>query len=88
MISQEKKQELIKEYGRSEGDTGSPEVQVAIFSHRIKELTEHLKANPKDHASRRGLQMLIGKRRGLLNYLEKKDVERYRDLISKLGIRR
>lgn len=88
MISQEKKLEIIKEYGVKEGDTGSPEVQVAIFSHRIKELTEHLKSNPKDHASRRGLYMLIGKRKGLLDYLQRKDIERYRDLISRLGIRR
>ena len=87
MISQEKKLELIKEFGRKEGDTGSPEVQIAIFSHRIKELTEHLKENPKDHASRRGLFMLIGQRKSLLNYLEKKDIARYRDLIEKLGIR-
>lgn len=88
MISNEKKLELIKEFGRKEGDTGSPEVQVAIFSYRIKELTEHLKQNPKDHASRRGLFMLIGQRKGLLNYLEKKDIERYRALIEKLQIRR
>ncbi|WP_103980858.1 30S ribosomal protein S15 [Helcococcus massiliensis] len=88
MITPEKKVELIKEYGRVEGDTGSPEVQIAIFSHRIDNLTEHLKANPKDSASRRGLYMLIGKRRGLLNYLEKKDIERYRDIVSKLKLRR
>lgn len=88
MITTEKKLELIKEFGRAEGDTGSPEVQVAILSHRIKNLTEHLKENPKDHASRRGLFMLIGKRKGLLDYLERKDIERYRELISKLNIRR
>lgn len=88
MISQEKKQEIIKEFGLKEGDTGSPEVQIAIFSHRIKELTEHLRSNKKDHASRRGLYMLIGKRKGLLDYLEKKDIERYREIISKLQIRR
>lgn len=88
MISNEKKLELIKEFGQKEGDTGSPEVQVAIFSQRIKELTDHLKANPKDHASRRGLYKLIGQRRGLLNYLEKKDIERYRAIIEKLQIRR
>lgn len=88
MISNEKKLELIKEFGQKEGDTGSPEVQVAIFSQRIKELTDHLKANPKDHASRRGLYKLIGQRRGLLNYLEKKDIERYRAIIEKLRIRR
>ena len=88
MITAEKKLELIKEFGRAEGDTGSPEVQVAILSYRIKNLTEHLKENPKDHASRRGLFMLIGKRKGLLDYLERKDIERYRELISKLNIRR
>lgn len=88
MISNDKKLELIKEFGQKEGDTGSPEVQVAIFSQRIKELTDHLKANPKDHASRRGLYKLIGQRRGLLNYLEKKDIERYRAIIEKLQIRR
>lgn len=88
MISNEKKQEIIKEFGLKEGDTGSPEVQVAIISQRIKELTEHLKANPKDHASRRGMYMLIGQRKGLLNYLEKKDIERYRNLIERLQIRR
>lgn len=88
MISQEKKLEIIKEFGLTESDTGSPEVQVAIFSYRIKELTEHLKTNPKDHASRRGLYMLIGKRKGLLDYLEKRNIERYRELVEKLGIRR
>ena len=71
-----------------DGDTGSPEVQVAIFSARISQLTEHLKTNPKDHHSRRGLLLLVGKRRRLLNYLGRNDVERYRALIAKLGIRR
>lgn len=88
MISQEKKEAIVKEFGRTEGDTGSPEVQVAIMTERIKELTEHLKDNPKDHASRRGLYMIIGKRKGLLDYLEKKNIEKYRELIEKLGIRR
>lgn len=88
MISQEKKEAIVKEFGRTEGDTGSPEVQVAIMTERIKELTEHLKENPKDHASRRGLYMIIGKRKGLLDYLEKKNIEKYRELIEKLGIRR
>lgn len=88
MISREEKQELIKEFGRSEGDTGSPEVQIAILTHRIRQLTEHLRSNPKDHSSRRGMYMLIGQRKGLLNYLEKKDIERYRDLLEKLNIRR
>lgn len=87
MMSKEKKAEIIKEFGRSENDTGSPEVQIAIFTQQIKDLTEHLKANKKDHASRRGLYMMIGQRRGLLNYLQKKDIERYRSLIQKLNIR-
>ncbi len=88
MITKEKKQELIKEYARTEGDTGSPEVQVAILTERIKELTEHLKTNHKDHHSRRGLLKMVGKRRGLLDYLKEKDIERYRTLIEKLGIRK
>lgn len=87
MITKEIKESIIKEFGAKEGDTGSPEVQIAIFTHRIKELTEHLKSNPKDHASRRGLFMLIGQRKGLLNYLQKRDIERYRSLIKKLNIR-
>lgn len=88
MISGEKKQAIIKEYGRSEGDTGSPEVQVAILTARINELTEHFKANPKDHHSRRGLLKMVGRRRGLLDYLKKTDLEGYRALIEKLGIRK
>lgn len=88
MISKDKKTELIKAYGRSEGDTGSPEVQVAILTERINELTAHLKENPKDHHSRKGLLMMVGKRRNLLQYLMKKDLERYRDLIKRLGIRK
>lgn len=79
---------MIAEHRLHESDTGSPEVQVAIFSKRITQLTEHLKVNPKDHHSRRGLLLLVGKRRRLLNYLSRNDVERYRSLISKLGIRR
>ena len=79
---------LIAEHRLHETDTGSPEVQVAIFSTRINQLTEHLKVNPKDHHSRRGLLLLVGKRRRLLNYLSRNDVERYRSLIGKLGIRR
>jgi len=82
------KQTLIAEHRLSESDTGSPEVQVAIFTARINQLTEHLKVNKKDHHSRRGLLLLVGKRRRLLNYLSRNDVERYRSLISKLGIRR
>lgn len=88
MISQEKKEQIIKEFGRKEGDTGSPEVQVAILTQRVNELTEHLKQNPKDHASRRGLQMILGKRRGLLRYLEKTNIESYRNLLQKLGLKR
>ena len=88
MISKEKKAELVKEYGRKEGDTGSPEVQIAILTERIRELTEHLKANPKDHHSRRGLLMMVGQRRGLLTYLKDKDLEGYRALIEKLGLRK
>ena len=88
MISKEKKAEIIKEYGLKEGDTGSPEVQVAILSARIAELTEHLKANPKDNHSRRGLFMMVGQRRGMLEYLKEKDINRYRALIEKLGLRR
>jgi len=79
---------LIAEHRLHDSDTGSPEVQVAIFSTRINQLTDHLKANPKDHHSRRGLLLLVGKRRRLLNYLSRNDIERYRSLISKLGIRR
>ena len=81
MISKEKKQAIIAEYGRSEGDTGSPEVQIAILTARINELTDHFKVNPKDHHSRRGLLKMVGQRRGLLAYLKKVDIERYRTLI-------
>ncbi len=88
MISKEKKQEIIAKYGRKEGDTGSPEVQVAVLTERIAELTEHLKSNPKDHHSRRGLLKMVGQRRGLLEYLKKKDIEGYRNLIAALGIRK
>ena len=88
MISKEKKAEIIKEFGRKEGDTGSPEVQVAILTARIQELTEHLKTNQKDNHSRRGLFMMVGQRRGLLEYLRNKDINRYRALIEKLGLRR
>ncbi len=88
MIAKEKKQEIIRTYGRSEGDTGSPEVQIAILTFRIRELTEHLKVNHKDHHSRRGLLKMVGKRRGLLDYLKKVDIERYRSIIEKLGIRK
>ena len=87
MISKEKKTAIINVYGRKPGDTGSPEVQVAVLTERIKELTEHLKENPKDHHSRRGMYKMIGQRRGLLDYLMKTDLEGYRALIEKLGIR-
>ncbi len=88
MIAKDKKQAIIAEYGRTPGDTGSPEVQVAILTARIQELTEHLKANPKDHHSRRGLLKMVGQRRGMLAYLKKIDIERYRSLIERLGIRK
>jgi small subunit ribosomal protein S15 len=88
MIAKEKKQAIIAEYGRTPGDTGSPEVQIAILSARIQELTDHLKENPKDHHSRRGMLKMIGKRRGLLAYLKELDIERYRSLIERLGLRK
>lgn len=87
-VETEAKTELIQQHRLHESDTGSPEVQVAIFSERIRQLTEHLKTHAKDHHSRRGLLLLVGKRRRLLNYLSRNDVERYRALIAKLGIRR
>lgn len=88
MITKEKKQEIMKEYARSEGDTGSPEVQVAVLTERINELTEHLRSHAKDHHSRRGLLKMVGQRRGLLAYLKKNDIERYRSLIERLGLRK
>ena len=88
MITKEKRAELVANYGRKPGDTGSPEVQVALLTERIVELTEHLKSNPKDHHSRRGLLMMVGHRRGLLDYLKKTDLDGYRALIEKLGIRK
>ncbi|MBQ1290321.1 MAG: 30S ribosomal protein S15 [Lachnospiraceae bacterium] len=88
MISKEKKTEIIEKYGRQPGDTGSPEVQIAILTERIRELTEHIKQNPKDHHSGRGLLMLVGQRRGLLDYLKRTDIEKYRALIAQLGIRK
>ncbi len=88
MIAKEKKTSIMNEYARTPGDTGSPEVQVAVLTARIQELTEHLKANPKDHHSRRGMLKLVGQRRGLLDYLKKKDIERYRSLIERLGLRK
>ncbi|HKM04687.1 MAG TPA: 30S ribosomal protein S15 [Lachnospiraceae bacterium] len=88
MILKEKKTAIMQEFARSVGDTGSPEVQIAVLSARISELTEHLKLHPKDHHSRRGLLKMVGQRRGLLGYLKKSDIERYRSLIEKLGIRK
>ena len=87
-LTSERKLELIGKYGRSEGDTGSAEVQVALMTERINELTEHLRGHSKDHHSRRGLLMLVGKRRRLLRYLERSDVERYRSLVAELKLRR
>ena len=88
MITKEKKQAIIAEYATTPGDTGSPEVQVAVLTARIAELTEHLKENPKDHHSRRGLLKMVGKRRNLLKYLKNIDIERYRSLIERLGLRK
>jgi small subunit ribosomal protein S15 len=87
-LSQDKKKGLIQQFKVHEGDTGSPEVQIALLSERINGLTEHFKLHKKDHHSRRGLLMLIGKRRGLIEYLRKKDSERYRAITEKLGIRK
>ena len=88
MISKEKKQAIMAEYARTPGATASTEVQVAVRTARINELTEHLKVNHKDHHSRRGLLKMVGQRRGLLAYLKKKDIERYRSLIERLGLRK
>ncbi len=88
MMRKEEKQEVIQLNKRHEGDTGSPEVQIAILTKRINDLTEHVKIHPKDHHSRRGLLQMVGKRRNMLNYLAKKDIERYRALIAKLGLRK
>ena len=88
MISKEKKQEIIAAYGRTANDTGSPEVQIALLTERINELTAHLKNNQKDHHSRRGLLKMVGQRRGLLEYLKKTDLEGYRKLIERLGLRK
>ena len=88
MITKEIKQEIIEKYATHEGDTGSPEVQIAVLTYRINTLTEHLKVNAKDHHSRRGLLKMVGHRRNLLGYLQKKDINRYRAIIEKLGIRK
>ena len=87
-LSKDRKNELIGSYKTQEGDTGSPEVQVALLTARINELTEHMRTHPKDFHSRRGLMMMVGQRRRLLNYLSSKDITRYRTLIARLGIRR
>ncbi len=88
MISKEMKAEIIEKYKRDEKDTGSPEVQIALLTTRINELTEHLKVHKKDNHSRRGLLKMVGKRRNLLNYLAKKDINRYREIVKKLGLRK
>lgn len=87
-MTKERKQEIIETYRRDEKDTGSPEVQIALLTERINELTEHLKVHVKDNHSRRGLLKMVGKRRNLLNYLAKKDVQRYRDIVEKLKLRK
>lgn len=87
-MTKERKQEIINTYRRDEKDTGSSEVQIALLTERITELTEHLKVHPKDNHSRRGLLKMVGKRRNLLNYLAKKDVNRYREIVEKLGLRK
>ena len=87
-LTKEKKQELIGQYGREDGDTGSAEVQIALLTERINHLTEHLRTHSKDHHSRRGLLMLVGQRRRLLNYMQRSDLEGYRSLIRELGLRR
>ena len=88
MLTKQEKQAIMKEYATKEGDTGSPEVQIAILTKRINDLTEHLKTHKKDHHSRRGLLKMVGQRRNLLNYVMKKDIERYRSIIARLGIRK
>lgn len=87
-MTKEEKQAIMAEYATHEGDTGSPEVQIAVLTKRINDLNEHFKANPKDHHSRRGLLKMVGHRRNLLAYLQKVDIERYRAIIAKLGIRK
>ena len=87
-MTKERKQELNAQYGRKAQDTGSPEVQIALLTERINHLTDHLRTHKKDHHSRRGLLMMVGKRRGLLDYLIKTDIERYRTIIAELGIRK
>lgn len=88
MMTKEQKSAIIAEYATHEGDTGSPEVQIALLTYRINNLTEHLKENKKDHHSRRGLLMMVGQRRNLLAYLQKNDIERYRAIVARLGLRK
>ncbi len=88
MITTEMKAQIVKEYGRGDNDTGSPEVQIALLTARINDLNEHFKMHPKDHHSRRGLLKMVGQRRNLLAYLKKCDIERYRSLIERLGLRK
>jgi len=88
MLSKERKAEIIKEYGRTPQDTGSPEVQIALLTERINQLTEHLKNNKKDHHSRRGLLKMVGQRRGLLEYLKRTNIESYRELLERLNLRK
>ncbi len=88
MITKDKKQELISQFGKDDNDTGTPEVQIAIFTHRIEQLTDHLQTHTKDHSTRRGLLQLVGKRRRLLNYLKGTDIERYRGIVEELGLRK
>lgn len=87
-LSAEKKKEIFKKHGKSENDTGSAEGQIALFTYRISHLTSHLKENRKDYGTQRALQLLVGKRRSLLDYLKKKDIERYRAIVKELGLRR
>ncbi|MBQ1552510.1 MAG: 30S ribosomal protein S15 [Clostridia bacterium] len=87
-MTQQEKQQIMAEYAVHEGDTGSPEVQIAVLTKRINDLTEHLKTNKKDHHSRRGLLKMVGHRRNLLAYLQKKDIERYRSIVARLGLRK
>jgi small subunit ribosomal protein S15 len=88
MLEKEKIAEIVKEYGRKEGDTGCTEVQVALLTEQINRLTEHMKNNKKDYSSNRGLMKMVGRRRNLMNYLKRTDVNRYRDLVKKLGLRK
>lgn len=88
MITKERKQELIDRFGNNADDTGTPEVQIAIFTERINRLTDHLKEHPNDHSTRHGLLKLVGKRRRLLNYLQDNEIERYRTIIDELGLRK